>query len=264
LNNKVVYGFLAGTLAIVLIAGLGSPSFAQQPITLKGQVSETSEEVFLPSADEADSIFDGGRANLADGASVFQSPSQLVADDFILDEVAFLTDVHLDVTQDVPDLLEFDIFIYDDDGGQPGSIIAQGVAINIEREFIIVDIFGGDTFRYWFDVEPHLLLQADRTYWLRIDQTNVAPFDALWWGSDLDFGNNLVFSLDDGDTWTMQPFGGLNFVLTGGQPVGGEIIPIQTTSLILAGAQTFSWMIPVVLSVLGIGLFVVSRKSENS
>jgi len=47
------------------------------------------------------------------------------------------------------------------------------------------------------------------------------------------------------------------------QPVvGGELIPIETTSLILAGAQSFSWMIPVVLSVLGIGLFVVSRKSE--
>jgi len=46
--------------------------------------------------------------------------------------------------------------------------------------------------------------------------------------------------------------------------IGGEIIPIESTTLILAGAQTFSWMIPVVLSVLGIGLFVVSRKSENS
>ena len=44
--------------------------------------------------------------------------------------------------------------------------------------------------------------------------------------------------------------------------IGGEIIPIETTSLILTGAQSFSWMIPVVLSVLGIGLFVVSRKSE--
>jgi len=48
------------------------------------------------------------------------------------------------------------------------------------------------------------------------------------------------------------------------QEIGGEIIPIESTSLILAGAQTFSWMIPIVLSVLGIGLFVVSRKSENS
>jgi len=41
-----------------------------------------------------------------------------------------------------------------------------------------------------------------------------------------------------------------------------EIIPIETTALLLAGSQSFSWMIPVVLSVLRIGLFVVSRKSE--
>ena len=43
--------------------------------------------------------------------------------------------------------------------------------------------------------------------------------------------------------------------------VGGELLPIDSTALILAGAQSFSWMIPVTLSVLGIGLFVVSRKS---
>jgi len=48
-----------------------------------------------------------------------------------------------------------------------------------------------------------------------------------------------------------------------GQSVAGEIIPIEQTSLILAGTQSFSWMIPVILSVLGIGLFVF-RKSENS
>jgi len=46
--------------------------------------------------------------------------------------------------------------------------------------------------------------------------------------------------------------------------VGGELIPIQATSLLLTNTQSFSWMIPVVFSILGIGLFVVSRKSENS
>ncbi len=46
--------------------------------------------------------------------------------------------------------------------------------------------------------------------------------------------------------------------------VGGEFLQLDTTSLLLAGAQTFSWMIPVVLSIVGIGLFVVSRKSKNS
>ena len=44
--------------------------------------------------------------------------------------------------------------------------------------------------------------------------------------------------------------------------IGGEIIPIETTSLLLANTQSFSWMIPVLLSGIGIGLFVVSRKSE--
>ncbi len=47
--------------------------------------------------------------------------------------------------------------------------------------------------------------------------------------------------------------------------IGGELLPIDQSALLLAGVQSISmWMIPVVLSVLGIGLFVVSRKSENS
>ncbi len=46
--------------------------------------------------------------------------------------------------------------------------------------------------------------------------------------------------------------------------VGGELLSIDSTALLLAGAQTFSWMIPVIVSAIGIGLFVVSRKSENS
>jgi len=41
--------------------------------------------------------------------------------------------------------------------------------------------------------------------------------------------------------------------------VGGELIPIETTSLILAGAQSFSWMIPVIVSGIGIGI-VIARK----
>ncbi len=48
------------------------------------------------------------------------------------------------------------------------------------------------------------------------------------------------------------------------EAVGGEILSVDSSSLILASAQSFSWMIPVVLSVIGIGLLVVSRKSENS
>jgi hypothetical protein len=38
----------------------------------------------------------------------------------------------------------------------------------------------------------------------------------------------------------------------------------ESTALLLAGVQSTTWMIPAVLSTLGIGLFVVSRKSKNS
>jgi len=47
--------------------------------------------------------------------------------------------------------------------------------------------------------------------------------------------------------------------------IGGEFLPIDTTALLLAGLQSSAiWMLPVVLSGIGIGLFVASRKSENS
>jgi len=49
-----------------------------------------------------------------------------------------------------------------------------------------------------------------------------------------------------------------------GPDVGGELIPINTTPLLLAGAQmTASWVIPVIAAGAGIGLVVVSRKNKD-
>jgi len=45
------------------------------------------------------------------------------------------------------------------------------------------------------------------------------------------------------------------------QVIGGKIIPIETTSLILAAAQSTSWLIPVVLSIAGIGLALIRRQN---
>jgi len=83
--------------------------------------------------------------------------------------------------------------------------------------------------------------------------TNVSPFQN---------GGSLINVIESGQD---QNFGGtvpITTIPSICSPVGGELIPIETTSLLLAGAQSFSWMIPVVLSGIGIGLFVVSRKSK--
>lgn len=45
--------------------------------------------------------------------------------------------------------------------------------------------------------------------------------------------------------------------------IGGKLLSIEATALINAGMQSLSWMIPITLSVLGIGLFVVSKKPRK-
>ena len=43
-------------------------------------------------------------------------------------------------------------------------------------------------------------------------------------------------------------------------PVGGELIPLDTTMILLAGTQTTaSWLIPVIVSAIGIGI-IIARK----
>ena len=44
--------------------------------------------------------------------------------------------------------------------------------------------------------------------------------------------------------------------------IGGELIPLDTTALLLAGVQSVSmWMIPVILAGAGIGVFVIKRRN---
>ena len=91
------------------------------------------------------------------------------------------------------------------------------------------------------------------------------PDKDLFWAIDFD-GNLFTFDPNNGFLRTTEvngltPHTALAYLVTPTQTaVGGELLPIETTSLLLAGAQTFSWMIPVVLSVLGIGLVLVKRK----
>jgi len=253
-------------LSLVLVAGLGTPAFAQLPTP---QTASTVE-INRPQIDEDNVIFNGGTASFA--ATCPLQNGLLCIDDFQLNEDAVLADVHLDVfqqdsiAQPIPGFTaEFSYVIIADNGGipgaLPGALIQEGEGINEHKETI--DDFN---FRYWFDLDNPILLQAGTTYWIGVFVTNAGGNIIDWWTTDTVFGNPGAFTGNQGASWTT--FIGeenMNLVLTGEDDVvGGEFLPIETTSLLLAGAQTFSWMIPVVLSVLGIGLFVASRKSENS
>jgi len=253
---------LAGTLALVLIAGIGTPVFADSTFTGSGGETQQGAEsvtpdVNRPQIDEDDVIFDGGLGAFTIICGTVP-PDTRCAVDFVFEDDSILTDVHFDASDFLVEgfIPEITYFIYADDEdtpGVPGVLKQTGQGVNVHKELI-----GGNDFRYWFDLDNPILLDGDTTFWISLN-----VFD--WWNTSSVFGNPVAVTLDDAETWFVIPDGELNIVLTGHRAVvGGELLSIDTTSLLVAGAQSFSWMIPVVLSVIGIGLFVVSRNSENS
>ncbi len=91
-------------------------------------------------------------------------------------------------------------------------------------------------FNYRVDVEATLLTGADQDYVSQMSAILPVPPEQ--------------FGID----FALVPVNGC-------QAIGGEIIPIETTSLLLAGAQTNAlWIFPVLLAGAGIALVLVKRK----
>ncbi len=138
----------------------------------------------------------------------------------------------------------------------PGPGLISGVAAGINVLYLGHDGLTVITKHAKSDLSLLATFQTGqaRTEDLECDPNTFQGIDVVW--SKDAFSNNLeAFEVADGTC----PLGG------GERLVGGNFIPIDTALLILAGAHmTASWMIPVMVAGAGIGLFVFSRKSENS
>jgi len=69
----------------------------------------------------------------------------------------------------------------------------------------------------------------------------------------------LVGSIGGGGIAGVTSIGSISSVTLDGGPVGGTSIPIDTTSLLLAGASLNVWMIPVVMSAAGFGILIARK-----
>ncbi len=203
-------------------------------------------------------IFDSGPPTDT-GTVVFSGISGFIADDFIPTMSASVTDFHFFSFEgqfSVGDTFAYEIR-NDAGGGQIGNtILGQGTAIVVEiDEFAVLC---SDCVEVWTDFDNPVDVIQGVTYWLVIEAKDGVVFLL---DSTL-VGNQFLISFD-GIIFSGLSVADFPFQITALiQQIGGEIIPIDSASLLLANTQTFSWMIPVVLSVLGIGLFVVSRKSD--
>ena len=263
LNNKL----LAVMLSLVLVAGLGGQAFAQSPITIPPEPGDSSN-ISTPSSND-NTVYDNGPHN---AGAIGDLNQRVFADDFVLSEDTTITDLHFFTTERSDEwdgTVEYFFFEHNAIANEPGNLITSDNAIMIQKTLLVSNPFG-NTFEYSADLQTPLELDGGTTYWIgfhtKSDFTVGAGGFLIGRTNQLD-GNVLHFTPTGGaiDSWNVFAANDrdIAFSLTGHPTnvVGGELLPIETTSLILAGAQSFSWMIPVVLSVLGIGLFVVSRKS---
>ena len=149
--------------------------------------------------------------------------------------------------------------------------LAQGESQTILKQISDCSFTIGDVSIFTGDASPFTNIPCNE---LGIDvslQTNSIS-DNLWQGDETitNTGGNpgtttcelvlTVFAVTGGGDRASQTI----MVTTSTTLVGGEFLPIDSTALLLAGSQmTASWMIPVIVSAVGIGLVFV-RKSKNS
>jgi len=187
--------------------------------------------------------------------------SVICADNFELTSGATINDIHFWI---VENNVSFDNnvgwSIYSDVGGVLQTPpIASGVGVNVMVMPFVAggqcDGTFGECFEVWIDLDNPVPLSPG-SYWLGIENTNM-PWQILFDGGVL---GNFFVSFDDGNNF-VQFFGSeMPFILTSKFAVGGEISPVTTSALLLAGGQNMmSLMIPVLVSGIGIAI-VIARK----
>jgi len=311
---------LAGTLALVLVAGLGTPAFAgPSPVPVPGDMygvegnGSPSTPGGLNLVDQSDAsltfvgdpVTPGGLSGLAidstgtaygSTVSGFGSPSDLVLIDLntgnLINNLGTITD-QSGQTLKIGDLADQPgtdiIFGITANQGPSGPLVGGGFLFTISTidgsAILVGDTgisvnaglgFAPDGTLYMSEVNPSNLHTVDPTNAQILTTVAVADnWDGLCVRADgTIFATQVGFSVAPFDLATLNPSTG-DVSLIGSHDaslsdcdfvpvvvIGGEFLPIDSTALVLASAQSFSWMIPVILSVLGIGLFVVSRKSE--
>ena len=258
LNFLKTHKLFAGFLALVLVAGMTSPAFAQE-----STIQEGSEPLILISQQNAleDLIYDNG-GDPVPFSGRFTDTNFIAFDDFVLTGSAILEDAHfvLNVFEDWDGTIEY--FVFTDDGGVPGELVGTGNAINIETEGL-----GPDIMMVWFDLEEPIPLESNVTYWFGI---HTGGFDNFWVATTAVTGN-LSCSLFSADL-SLADCGvfDLWFQLTGdtNPPIGGTSFPVSTTSLLVAGAQANMGLLSFALvGMVGAGAAIIyktkSKKTEQ-
>lgn len=203
-------------------------------------------------------VFDNGGApdGVSYGYSIFTGGEFTLAEDFVLASDTFVKDFHF-VSANEPTTIQY--AIYSDNGGLPGTELVSGTAQNLGTNFL-----GGGLYEVWFDLENPFLAEAGVTYWFSIHSPVTDP---LFWRSSNSGGFGAAPVFDNTIpivAWGIFSADDLWFLLSGEQAVGGELLPIDSAALVLAGLQTSAvWMLPVLAGAAGAGAFYLKARANK-
>ena len=259
---------LAGTLALFLVAGLGTPVFGD--FGLEGTGTPPPKQPLAPQVIPPNVIYDNGGPNLINAANVGDFVS---ASDFVIADDMVLTDVHLWMCEQLgawDGTIEW--WIFEDAPGSPGTIFAEGNGVLVDK-IPTGDVIPSvcDVSELSFDLDNPVGLEGGITYWLGLHlKQDFSPPSVVFWATADPNGSLLVHASSGGtfDNW-FAPGGGVfdevAFFLTGDSTlVGGELLPIDNTALVLAGIQTSAiWMLPVLAGVAGAGFYLVKFRMNK-
>ncbi len=255
---------LAGTIALVLVMGMTSPAFAIDEAIVNTDLVPTNALFPLSHDDE---IFDNG---VPSNTVVLFAESLVPADDFSVPQDMILTDVHFFTQESDGDwdgTVEY--FIFEDDLGIPGTLIASGNGINVDKVDTGFDGFFGDRFAYSFDLEDGVLLEADKHYWLGLhlasgfdDVSTSIGWEGVCNGCE---GNAHTSGGGTFNNWVPVIASELSFSLTGQLQtvVAGELLSLDNSSLLIAGLSSMVWIAPAAAGLAGAGLFLVKHRANR-
>ena len=296
-----INSLLAGTLALVLIAGFVSPAFAQSTTQSPATPSDFDPENFVISSHGPLTIGLTVGFNFPNVETVLTGAGHTVINPVNLD-VPLTVDVLYLNRAVANSLTAAQITNIQNFLASGGTVLSEFSATNLWFDGTLASLAGTLTNDFFRACCPSLVTVVDTTSPLSIalpaTWNSNDPIEFFQVYSGLDPSINVAIEVqgtNEGDlpvVGCVDNVGGGTAVLfftdyedfNGNETpeeeqlllnavdiqscidlqVGGELLPIDSTALMLAGAQSFSWMIPLVLSGIGIGLFVVSRKSENS
>jgi len=230
---------LAGTFALVLIAGIASPAFADPSID-DGSSAATPQTISLAAADV-----------LID----FEACVGLVP--FYVEDGATITGVPNDLNCTFTSLPGFSGTVAIGGDGSPFEPVRTDFPTLVTSVSAVVgdnspDI-DGSVFMEAYDVNDVLVDSdtnncgaCDSAIPLSVSAPNIAYIIT---GSTIDSTGSSVV-VDD--------------IIFTTQVVGGELLPIDNTALLLAGAQSsLVWMLPVLAGIAGTGFYLVKFRTNK-